>query len=299
MNTKINCDEQGRIFNGITACGDYNTGDYVMSFVSKKMTGVPDDATFLTKFIEGIRKNQILPFDAWDYRNAHEDNQVSTTALGKEYLERLGKPKFEIDVKVSIGQSKEVSKINNSPENWDLWHLFENALICTTKANGDFKGFDLALLHAETTRLKQSGEKQMKTLKAQLNSNVEYNERMTLIPLTDELQALKESKGIVPLNVVVVITDATHLSVTITDASTGNGIAGVTDVDMYQFLGKQATPSTIDTVVSVGNGVYTLTLDSALITADTVGVKIAETGFESIDIDGVYYGGSSDLVVKS
>lgn len=67
--TIINCNDQGQIFTGVTECGNYNTGDYVGSYVSKKGTSVPNNDTFLAQLKEAIKKNNLIPFAGYDYRN--------------------------------------------------------------------------------------------------------------------------------------------------------------------------------------------------------------------------------------
>jgi hypothetical protein len=294
-NTIINCSAQGNIFTGVSECGAYNTGDYFGTFVTKKGTTIPNDTTFLAKLKEAVQANNLLPFKGYDYRNAHEDNVINTSSIGNMQLVRLGKPMFEIDLTSSICEMKAVSKINNSSDRWDLWNVYENAIVCATNADGDFVGFDCNLVHLETTKLKQGADLQMKTMKAQLRSSTQYNEGMTLIPITTALAEVKELTGIIGLKIAVSVTNATTLAVTITDACSGNGVAGFTDDADWTLLGTQATPSSISAVVDNGNGSYTVTVGT-LADNDTVGIKIAETGFESVLLDGSYYGGSSELV---
>lgn len=293
-NTIINCNAQGNIFTGVSECGAYSTGDYLGTFITKKGTTIPNDTTFLAKLKEAVQKNNLLPFKGYDYRNAHEDNVINTSSIGKMQLVRLGKPMFEVDLTTSICEMKAVSKINNSSSNWDFWLLFENAIVCATTASGAFTGFDANVIHLESTKLKQGSDLQMKTMKAQLNSSTQYNEGMTLIPITDALAEVKELTGIIGVNIAVVITNATTLDVTVTDACSGNGLDGFTDEANWQLLGVQATPSSVTAIVSNGDGNYTFTV-TTLVTGDTIGLKLAETGFQSVLLDGEYYGGSSTL----
>jgi len=297
--TIINCNAQGQIFTGLTECGNYNTGDYVGSYVSKKGTTIPNDDTFLVKLKEAIQKNNLIPLDGYDYRNNHEENQINTSSIGNMQLQRLGKPMFEIDITSSICEAKAISKINNSSNNWDLWHVFENAIICATAPNGNFVGFDLNVLHAESTKLKQGADLQMKTLKAQLRSSTQYNEGMTLIPITDALAEVKELKGIIEAKVSIVINSLNTLSVTVTDTCSGNPIEGLTATANWTILGTQTTPSTIDSITANSNGNYTIALNDNLISTDTIGLKLAESGFESVEVDGSFYGGSSSLLTLS
>jgi len=294
-NTIINCDAQGNIFTGVTNCGVFDTGDYFGTFISKKGTKVPNDTTFLAKFKEEVQKNNIIPFKGYDYRNAHEENQMATSSIGNMQLQRLGKPMLEFDVVGSVCEMKQLSKVNNLSSNWDVWVLYENALICATASDGKFTGFDLNVLTAESTKLKQGADLQMKTLKAQLRSSTQWNEGMTLIPLTTELAELKELAGIVSVNIAITITNGTTLDVTVTDACTGNGIDGLTTLLNFQLTGVQTSATAIDAIVANGEGNYTFTLDPTLVATDTVGVKLATAGFQSVLIDGVYYGGSSNI----
>jgi hypothetical protein len=299
---QINCDDQGRVFSGSTSCADVDLGVYLKSGVWEKGFKIPRTATkaeFATAYLTALRKNQLFSFNTWDAKNEHETNQVGTTNSGKEYLTRLGLPKFVIEAKINIGQAREISKINSNTTKWQIVHFFEKAIVLATDFNGDFKGFDLSILHAENTALRLGDENLKKTITGQLNSNKEYNERMTVIMIDDNLEPLLEVNGIVPIDVDVVITNATTLSVTLTDSATKNPIENVTDDTMYQLLGIQATPTTVTAVVANGNGNYTLTLGDALITNDTAGIKIAVVGEQCITIDGTYYGGSSELKVKS
>lgn len=298
-NRIINCDAQGNIFTGVSNCGNFDTGDYFGTFISKKGTKVPNDTTFLTKFKEEVQKNNIIPFKGYDYRNAHEENQMTTSSIGNMQLQRLGKPMLEFDVTGSVCEMKALSKVNNVSSNWDVWVLYEKALVCATTSDNKFVGFDLNVLSAETTKLKQGADLQMKTLKAQLRSSTQWNEGMTLVPITESLTELKELSGIVNVNIAITITNGTTLDVTITDGCTGNGIDGLTTLANFQVLGTQATATDIDAIVSNGDGNYTFTLDPTLVTNDTIGVKLATTGFQSVLIDGVYYGGSSNIETKS
>lgn len=299
-NTIINCAENGSIFTGLSACSKFDTGDIRGIFASRKGTNLVNDNTLATKFIEEFKKNKVLYFSAYEYDQPHEENQFNTSSLGNMLLQRLGKPMLQVDIAfASVCEAKEISKINNSSTDWDIWLVYENAIICAKKSNGNFIGFDANSFTAETTKLKQGSNYAVKQVKAQLKSSTQYNEGMTLIPFTDDLSELKELTGIVRANIDVVITDATHLAVTITDACSGNGIDNLTTSANYQILGTQSTASTIDTLTSNGNGSYTIVLDSALATGDTIGIKIAETGFECVFVDGVYVGGSSVLKTKS
>jgi len=294
-NTVINCSAQGSIFTGVSACGAYNTGDYFGTFITKKGTVIPNDATFLAKLKEAVQANNLLPFKGYDYRNAHEDNVINTSSIGNMQLVRLGKPMFEVDLTSSICEMKAVSKINNSSDRWDFWNVYENAIVCATNADGNFIGFDCNVVHLESTKLKQGSDLQMKTMKAQLRSSTQYNEGMTLIPITPALAEVKELVGIIGLKIVVEVDSATSLTVTITDACSGNGVAGLTDDAVWNVLGTQATPSSVSAVVDNTDGTYTVTVGT-LVNNDTIGIKIAESGFESTLLDGLYYGGSSDLI---
>jgi hypothetical protein len=292
--TIINCNDQGQIFTGVTECGNYNTGDYVGSYVSKKGTSVPNGSTFLAQLKEAIKKNNLIPFAGYDYRNNHEENQVNTSSIGNMKLQRLGKPMFEIDITSSICEAKAISKINNTSNNWDLWHVFENAIICATAPNGNFVGFDLNVLHAESTKLKQGADLQMKTLKAQLRSSTQYNEGMTLIPITDALAEVKELKGIIEAKIVIAFVSTAQITLTVTDSCSGNPIEGLTATANWTILGTNTTA--IDGISALGNGVYTVDLDPSLADGNTFGLKLAESGFESVVIDGNFYGGSSNIL---
>lgn len=293
-NTIINCNAQGNIFTGVSECGAYSTGDYLGTFITKKGTTIPNDTTFLAKLKEAVQKNNLLPFKGYDYRNAHEDNVINTSSIGNMQLVRLGKPMFEVDLTTSICEMKAVSKINNTSGNWDFWLLFENAIVCATTSTGSFTGFDANVIHLESTKLKQGSDLQMKTMKAQLHSSTQYNEGMTLIPITEAIAEVKELNGIIGVRIEVSVTNATTLDVNVFDGCSGNGIDGFTDEANWQLLGVQATPSSVTAIVSNGNGNYTFTVDT-LVTNDTVGLQLAETGFQSVLLDGDYYGGSSTL----
>jgi hypothetical protein len=293
--TIINCNAQGQIFTGVTECGNFNTGDYLGSFASKKGTSIPNSNNFLVKLKEAIQKNDLIPLKGYDYRNTHEENQMNTSSIGNMQLQRLGKPMFEIDITSSICESKEISKINNSSNNWDLWHVFENAIICATNATGSFVGFDLNVLTAESTKLKQGADLQMKTLKAQLRSSTQYNEGMTLIPITGDLAEVKDLKGIVLVNITITQTDASNVVVTVTDACSGNAVAGLTTVGFWQILGPNTAGASIATITTPSAGVYNIGFDDPLTSSELFGLKLAEVGFESVEVDGQLYGGSSAL----
>jgi hypothetical protein len=297
-NTIINCDAQGNVFNGVSQCGTFNTGDYFGNFITKKGTTIPNDATFLAKLKEALQKNNLLPFKGYDYRQSHEENQINTSSIGNIKLQRLGKPMFEVDLTTSICEMKAVSKINNTSDQWDFWLVYENAIVCAKTSTGGFIGFDANVIHLESTKLKQGSDLQMKTMKAQLSSSTQYNEGMTLIPLTEALSEVKELTGIIGVNIDFTITNATTLDVNVTDACSGNGIDGFTTLVNWQLLGKQVTPSEITAIVGNGNGNYTFTVDT-LVTNDTIGLKLATVGFQSVLLSGDYYGGSSVLVTKS
>jgi hypothetical protein len=294
-NTIINCSTQGNIFIGVTECGSFNTGDYYGTLISRKGTKIPNDTTFLTKLKEAVQKNLIIPFKGYDYRNNHEENQVNTSSIGNMQLQRLGKPMFEVDLTSSICEMKAISKVNNTSDRWDFWLVYENAIVCATASDGSFVGFDCNMIQLESTKLKQGSDLQMKTMKAQLKSSTQYNEGMTLIPITEALAEVKELAGIVEVGISVTITNGTTLAVKVVDKCSGNGIEGLTTIANFQVLGTQATATDIDAIVSVGDGVYTFTLDPTLVSGDTIGIKLATSTTESVLIDGVYYGGSSEL----
>ena len=299
-NTIINCAQSGSIFTGVSACSKFDTGDIRGIFASRKGTNLVNDTTFATKFIEEFRKNKILYFSAYEYDQPHEENQFNTSSLGNMLLQRLGKPMLQVDVAfASVCEAKEISKINNSSTDWDIWLVYENAIVCATKSNGNFIGFDANSMTAESTKLKQGSNYAVKQVKAQLKSSTQYNEGMTLIPFTDALAELKELTGIIRVKIDVAITDGTHLDVTITDACSGNGIEGLTTSSNFQVLGVQASATTISTIVSNGDGNYTFTITPTLVNADTIGLKLATSGFECVTIDGAYYGGASELQTMS
>ena len=296
--TIINCDAQGRIFNGASSCGNYGTGDFLGCFLSRKGTTIANNsATFLANFKTEIQKNNILPLSAYDYRNTHEDNQTTTSSIGNMQLNRLGKPAFEFDFTFSICEMKAISKINNSSQDWDLWLIYENAIVCATTSTGALTGFDLNVVHTEASKLKQGSELQIKMLKTQLHSATEYNEGMTLVPITPELVELKSLKGIVGVNVTVTPVSGTSLTVNVTDGCTGNGISGITGATNFQVLGNQTTTASVSAVVDNGGGSYTLTLTPTMVNLDTIGIQVATSTTESVLVDGVYYGGSSAVVV--
>lgn len=295
--TIINCNTQGRIFSGVTDCGNYGTGDFVSAYLTRKGSVVANDSTtFLAGIKTLLQKNELIVLKAYDYRDAHEDNQTTTSSVGNIQLTRLGKPAFEFDITVSVCEMKEISKINNSTQDWDLWLVFENAVICAPASSNSLQGFDLNVVHAESSKLKSGANLQMKTLKCQLRSSTQYNEQMTLIPITDSLADLKSLTGIIDTNITAVIDSTTTLTVTVLDACSKNPVTGLTGSTNWQVLGTQATAKTVSTVAEVGNGVYTLTISSALVDTDTIGVKLATSTTQSVLTDGKYWGGSSALV---
>ncbi len=101
-NTIINCAESGSIYNGVSNCGKFDTGDIRGQFAFNKGLTFPNDETFLTKFVEAFRKNQMIYLSAYDYRQAHEENQMNTSSLGNMQLQRLGKPMTELDITASF-----------------------------------------------------------------------------------------------------------------------------------------------------------------------------------------------------
>ena len=292
----INCDQQGNIFTGVSECGKYDTGDFLKALPVRKRTTFPNSTAFLEAFKDELQKNNVLPLTAYDYRNNHEENQINTSSIGNMQLQRLGKPMFEVDITNSICEMKAISKINNTSQSWDLILLFENAIVMAQNADGTLSGFDCNLIHTESTKLKQGGDLQMKTLKAQLRSSAQYNERMTLVPITEALAEIKELQGIQELAVDLTVSSGTELEIVVTDKCSGNPKEGLTASANYQLTGVQSSATSIGGVVSNGDGSYTLTITPTLVDGDTIGVKVAESGTQSVLIDGEYFGGSSAIV---
>ena len=292
---------------GVGACDITEFGDAKGLVLLKKGTSF-EIADGVAAFDLSIYTNQVKSLNAfpfvgiYDFAQDTPENEKNTSSTGVLTEIRSGKPQFSfMFTKGSCFHKSLFDKRGNAL--WDFGILFESGLLLATNAaNNRLKGFDGGMLSVETFRLLQGTDPQMSTAIIQLLDAEEFNARNEFIPFS-KVGDLDSVVGAIETSITVdpIAAGDTFSASIVSACNKDNTILDLDDASNYVLLGTQASSTTISAVAyNASTGKYDFTVTPALVTADTVQIKLSDGTYDVVeDTLGNLYKGTSNSVTVS
>ena len=255
----------------------------------------------LAQFLIEVKSLSAFPLNGiYDFGQDTPENETNTSSTGVLQVVRSGKPQFSLMFNKGRCFHKALSN-KQGQGRWDYALLFETGILFSTNSdNTKLKGFDGGMFGVESYRLLQGTDVEMSTVKLQMLSAVEWNDRSVFIPfeLSGDIGGVE---GVVETSITVdAITAGTTFTASITSAcNTGDNILDLADITNYVLLGTQASDTEISAVsYNVTTNKYTFTVDTALIATDTVQIQLNDETYQVVaDTLGNLYKGTSNTVI--
>lgn len=251
------------------------------------------------KYQELIQNLQVFPFNnIYNFEQNTPENERSTGNTGLLSDIRQGKPQYAFGFDSGYCFHKNMYD-KRGKNRWDIGIKFETGyLLATNIAEDAIKGFDNGLFSVDTFKFQQGTDPEMSMVMVQFNNALELNSRgvfstWDVLGFDGNLQ-----NGVINANVSFNTTPVagTALEVAVNDECNRSvNILGLEATD-FSLGGTQASPTTISSVSYNSAGYYEVTLDTPLVSTDTVQISIKESGFESaLAPSGDFYKGDSPV----
>jgi hypothetical protein len=298
------CTIQNLMGTGGDDCDLSTLGDIVGGAItSKDVTFDIASDVFLTAYKEFVRKKKIFPLiSLYNFEQNTPDNEVATSSIGVKFEIREGKVELSLTYSKSHCFHKSVFT-KKAFKKWNIILFFPTTVLGTKSIDGTkWKGFDCGMFSVGTFKIQQGTDPQMTKIMLQLTpeGTTEWNTRMVPISNEEINAELNSIDGAIETTIEYSAPPVAGTSIDVTVKSACNGAAksGLTTSAQWTLGGKQSTPTVISTVAESTStpGKYTLTLDKALASGDTIQPRLG-TSLEPVveDILGVMYSGSAPI----
>jgi len=260
---------------------------------------VSSDTLDEAKYKELIQNLTVLPFNnIYNFEQNTPENERSTGNTGQLSDIRQGKPQFGFGF--DGGYCVQKNLYDKAGKNrWDIGIKLEKGYFLATDVSANvIKGFDNNLLSVDTFKFQQGSDPEMSMVTLQFSNALEFNSRGVFLSWESLGFDGNSIDGVVNAEVSFNTTPVagTALEVKVTDECNQKvSILGLEATD-FTLGGTQASPTAISAVSYNSAGYYEITLDTALVSNDTVRVSVAESGLPSaLAPSGDYYKGQSPL----
>lgn len=287
---------------GLTSCDITQFGDLVGFAPIKKgwSKTLATDTFDVAEWKNDVKAFNIFPLVGMrDFTQDTPDNEENTSSTGVISTIRNGKPQFSF--MYEKGGCFHKSLYNKAGGSWDYALIFETGILLATSSDGlKLKAFNGGRLAVETFKLVQGTDPQMSTTKIQLLDAEEFNARHQFFKFTD-VGDLEEVTGVVETTIEVdAITnlDTTFTASIVSSCNSDNNILDLDDISKFVLLGTQGSATAITAVTyNATTNKYTFTVDVALVTADTVQIKLSDGTYDAVeDTLGAIYKGTSNTI---
>lgn len=238
---------------------------------------LPSEAEY-KELIQGL---QLYPLNnLYTFDQLTPENERATGSTGLLTTIRDGKPQFSFtfDKGGCWGESLYGMKGKNR---WDLAFKFETGVLYARDVDGEvLKPFNNGLFDPETFKILQGTDPEMSMVMVQFNNAIEWNSRKVFYTWDALGYDMNSIEGVI--NTVGAFSTTpvagTSFEVVIKDACNQSvNILGLDDVNNWGVLGTQATPASVSAVVAnASTGGYTITIDNAAISTDSIGFTLAD-----------------------
>lgn len=252
--------------------------------------------TFDNDYIKDkIQKREFHPLlNAFDFTDNSEETVFQTSGnTGIKSAVRKGKVEFDFMYQNGLCWSNAISTFD-SFQRYDVILSWDNGVFgFAQKSDGvTLTGLDLGLLDVSSFKNANGSEKGTTSIKIQLVNSDQYNKNMVLLELSENGVDYSDINGILDAKMTastVVDTDAT-INVSVVDyCNNGIQVLGLSVSD-FKITGKIIGASTYNETTKQ----YELTgISPAFSTGETFKVSLGGVTYDSVDLAGVLYAGST------
>lgn len=250
-----------------------------------------------------IQDLEIFPFNnIYNFEQNTPDNERSTGNTGLLSDIRQGKPQYAFMFDSGYCFHKNIFD-KRGKNRWDIALKFETGIFYATNVSEtELRGFDNGLFSVDTFKFQQGGDPEMSGVLLQFNNAIQLNSRGVFLTW-DELGFDGNLKnGVINTSVEynVAPSASSEVQVKVLDECNRSvSILGLEATD-FELGGVQASATAISAVTYNSGGYYVITLDTPLVSADTVQVFVREAGSQSaVNASGDMYKGVSPLATIS
>ena len=233
-----------------------------------------------------IQAGTIYPLNnLYTFEQNTPDNEFATGSTGKLSEIRAGKPQYALTWDEGGCFHKALYSLRGKNK-WDITFKFETGvLFATNVAESVLKAFDNGMFSVSTLKFQQGTDPEMSTATFQFNSAVELNSRSVFYTWDDLGYDMNSTAGVINADASFQTAPTTSTTVNVKVVDDCNRSVQILGLELADFTlgGTQATTSAISSVAYNAGGYYVLTLDVALESADTIFIKIAESGSEAAE----------------
>ena len=279
-------------------------GDVVGIDLWKKGTSLnlATDTFDEAKYKELVQNLTVFPFNTlYNFEQNTPENERSTGNTGLLSDIRQGKPQYSFGFDSGYCFHKNLFD-KRGKNRWDIAIKFETGyFLATDIAESKIEGFDNGLFSVDTFKFQQGTDPEMSMAMFQFNNAEQLNSRGVFLTWDALGFDATLQNGVincdVSFNVAPVATDTVLQVKVLDECNQSVSILGLEATD-FELGGTQASATTISSVSYNTAGYYEVTIDTPLVSADTVQVSVKESGFESaVAPSGDFYKGASALAV--
>lgn len=241
-------------------------------------TDTLDRATYINQ-LKGL---MVFPLtELYNFEQATPENEKNTSSTGVLTEIRPGKPQFSFMFDKGSCFHKTVYD-KRGKNRWDLGIIFETGvLLASNQDDTRLIGFDMGMLSVETFKLVQGTDPEMTTAMIQLLDADQFNAKHEFFSFDQLGFNMNRIDGVTEtiLSYSTAPVAGTSVSVRVVGGCNSDElISGLDDAAKWRIGGTQASATTIDAVAyNAANGTYTFTLDTALVSNDTVEFELFDT----------------------
>lgn len=301
LNAQGNCasDVKGT---GLAACvkeyGDLRGIDlYPKGYFVNLATGsYPTEAEYEAM----VQNGELYPLNnLYDFEQATPDNDIATSSTGIKKQIRSGKPEYSITW--SDGGCYHRGVYDKKGFNrWDIVFKFESGVLYTYNASEtELKAFAAGMFDVNTFKFQQGTDPDMTTVNFQLTKVNEMNLRQNFVTWDALGYDMTEVNGVLDVDVAFVGTPSAGTDFVVSVKSSCNADASIeslTELDNWLLGGTQASSTAISAVsYNSANEEYTITVDTPLVSADTIVLSLKGASGEDAakDAAGNFFKGST------
>ena len=253
-----------------------------------------------------VQNQEVFPLNnLYDFDQTTPENETASSSTGKVKQIRPSKPQYSLTWSDGGCFHKGVYD-KRGYNKWDIALKFESGILYTYNASEtEMKAFNAGVFDVDTYKFQQGTDPDMTKVMFQLVKPNELNLRQNFITWDALGYDMTEVNGVVDVNVNYAVTPASGTEIKLLISSVCNSdalIDSLDDVSFWSLGGTQSSPTAISAVsVEASTGALTLTLDSALSSADTVQPRLIGSNGESAAVDaaGNFYKGSAKVATIS
>lgn len=281
LNLQGNCAGATRRGTGVSACIEEEGEPTGFANVPKGWNVLTSGALPTeSEFKALVQNRQIFPFrDKFGFEDLTPANEQETSSFGIKKSNLLGKPEFKFD----FADTREFHTNAYDQigfKKWDIIMYFEKGIgFATDVSETKIKGFTAGDWSVSTRKFKSGATSALTSIMFQLLDAEEFNKRMVFYTWEQLGYDAGDINGIINADLSFQTAPVAGTTVNVyakVDQNRSVDVLGLTNANNWSVGGTQATPASVDSVSYNAAGYYVLTLDNALVSADTISVSLAD-----------------------